>query len=137
MLSRRRSLLSTLEVEVFDVLKEQYKADPQFGRVWAECSGGSSNKFLLQDGFLFEENQLCIPQGSLRFSIIKDAHGGGLAGHFGCDKTLALMKSIGRGWIGMLLDTWSGVGFVTWLNPKLKIRDYTLHYQFKQSRGKM
>jgi hypothetical protein len=47
---------------------------------------------LLQDGFLFKHNHLCIPQCSLREAIIKEAHGGGLAGHFGRDKTLALVQ---------------------------------------------
>lgn len=93
-LSRRHSLLSTLKVEVlgFDVLKEQYKNDPQFGKIWEECSNGPSNHFLLHDGFLFKGNQLCVTQGSLRESIIKEAHGGGLAGHFGRDKTLSLVR---------------------------------------------
>ncbi|GJT11670.1 reverse transcriptase domain-containing protein [Tanacetum coccineum] len=36
--------------------------------------------------------QLCIPLCSLREAIILEGHAGGLAGHFGRDKTLALLR---------------------------------------------
>jgi hypothetical protein len=93
-LSRRYSLLNAMQVQVlgFDVVKELYKGDPDFGYAWKECSNGPYNHFLLQDGFLFKNNHLCIPQCSLREAIIKEAHGGGLAGHFGRDKTLTLVQ---------------------------------------------
>jgi hypothetical protein len=89
-LSRRHSLLNTMQVQVlgFEVVKELYKDDPDFGNAWKECSNGPNNHFLLLDGFLFKDNHLCIPQCSLREAIIKEAHGGSLAGHFGRDKTL-------------------------------------------------
>uniref|UniRef100_A0A2N9GDV0 RNA-directed DNA polymerase n=1 Tax=Fagus sylvatica TaxID=28930 RepID=A0A2N9GDV0_FAGSY len=75
-LSRRHSLLSTMEVQVlgFEVLKELYKNDPDFGNVWESCSKGSFNHFLVQEGFLFKNNKLCIPQCSLRRAIIQEAH---------------------------------------------------------------
>uniref|UniRef100_A0A2N9FZ08 RNA-directed DNA polymerase n=1 Tax=Fagus sylvatica TaxID=28930 RepID=A0A2N9FZ08_FAGSY len=93
-LSRRHSLLSTMQVQVlgFEVLKELYKNDPDFGNVLENCSNGSFNHFLVQEGFLFKNNRLCIPQCSLRRAIIQEVHGGGLAGHFGRDKTLALVQ---------------------------------------------
>jgi hypothetical protein len=93
-LSRRYSLLNAMQVQVlgFDVVKELYKGDPDFGYAWKECSNGPYNHFLLQDGFLFKNNHLCIPQCSLREAIIKEAHEGGLAGHFGRDKTLTLVQ---------------------------------------------
>jgi hypothetical protein len=92
-LSRRHSLLNTMQVQVlgFEVVKED-KDDPDFGNIWKECSNGPNNHFLLQDGFLFKDNHLCIPQGLLREAIIKEAHGGSLAGHFGRDKTLTLVQ---------------------------------------------
>ncbi|GKC75614.1 putative reverse transcriptase domain-containing protein [Tanacetum coccineum] len=48
--------------------------------------------FTIQDGFLFKGNRLCIPNCSLRESIIEEAHAGGLAGHFGVTKTLAWLS---------------------------------------------
>ena len=47
---------------------------------------------MLQEGFLFKGSQLCIPRGSLRENIIKEKHCGDLAGHFGLDKTLDLVR---------------------------------------------
>ncbi|GMI66644.1 hypothetical protein HRI_000333700 [Hibiscus trionum] len=44
------------------------------------------------NGFLFKEGRLCIPQGSTRELLIKEAHGGGLMGHFGIAKTLAILQ---------------------------------------------
>jgi hypothetical protein len=68
-----------------------------------ECSNGPKNHFLLQDGFLFKKNHLFIPQCSLREAIIKEAHGGGLAGHFGRDKTLTVVQE-NFIWLKMVRD---------------------------------
>ena len=40
---------------------------------------------------LFKGNQLCIPRSSMWENLIKEKHSGGLAGHFGRDKTIALV----------------------------------------------
>nr|GEW36483.1 reverse transcriptase [Tanacetum cinerariifolium] len=49
-------------------------------------------KFSKLDGYLFKGTGLCIPLCSLREAIILEGHAGGLAGHFGRDKTLALFR---------------------------------------------
>lgn len=49
------------------------------------------DQYLLTDGYLFKGVQLCVPHGSLKQTIIREAHGGGLARHFGRDKTLTLV----------------------------------------------
>ena len=41
---------------------------------------------------LFKGIQLCIPRCSMSLNLIKEKHCGGLAGHFGIDKTLNLVK---------------------------------------------
>jgi len=48
--------------------------------------------FTLQDGFLFKGNKLCIPKNPLRNLIIKEAHGGALAGHFEINKALEIFE---------------------------------------------
>lgn len=93
-LSRRHSFLNTMQVNVlgFEVLKELYPDDPFFGKIWTECSTGICGSYFLQEGYLFKGTQLCIPESSLREFIITEAHSGGLAGHFGRDKTLSQIR---------------------------------------------
>ncbi|CAL2257294.1 unnamed protein product [Prunus armeniaca] len=91
-LSRRHSCLSTMQTKVlgFEVIKELYEDDPFFKEIWSECSIRPRGPYLLQNGFLFKGVRLCL-ECSLREAIIMEAHGGGLGGHFGRDKTLALV----------------------------------------------
>nr|GEX46185.1 hypothetical protein [Tanacetum cinerariifolium] len=49
-------------------------------------------KFSKLDGYLSKGARLCIPFCSLREAIILEGHAGGLTGHFGSDKTLALYR---------------------------------------------
>ena len=58
----------------------------------AECKKGNCEDYMMQDGFLFKGNRICVPKGSLRELIVRETHGGGLAGHFGVTKTLEIIK---------------------------------------------
>ncbi|KAF8086641.1 hypothetical protein N665_0617s0006 [Sinapis alba] len=92
-LSRRNSLISLMEAKVmgFEHIKEQYGEDPEFGDIYKKCKPGTFGSFYQQDEFLFRDKRLCIPQGSMRDLILREAHGGGLMGHFGPDKTYSIV----------------------------------------------
>ena len=100
-LSRRCSLLTEMKVEVlsFDEMKDLYDVDPNFSKAWRERSApnltnhiSKYDEYFIQEGMLFKGIQLCIPRSSMRLNLIKEKHSGGLAGHFGIDKTLSLLK---------------------------------------------
>jgi Integrase zinc binding domain len=76
----------------FEVIKELYVDDEFFGKIKDECAKGPYKKFMVNDGYLFYGNRLCISNYSLRWQIIKEDHDGGLSGHFGQDKTGALLQ---------------------------------------------
>jgi hypothetical protein len=52
---------------------------------WAE--------YLIQDGLLFKGFQFFIPKFSMRENLLKEKHSGGLAGHFGNDKTFSQLRN--------------------------------------------
>jgi hypothetical protein len=49
------------------------------GRTW--------NKFVVNDGFVFRANKLCIPPSSMCMLLLQEVDDGGLMGHFGVKKT--------------------------------------------------
>ena len=46
----------------------------------------------MQEGFLFKENELCVPRFPLKEFLIRKAYGGSLAGHFGLNKALDILR---------------------------------------------
>ena len=92
-LSRRYTLLSTLSTRLlgFEHIKDLYACDADFAELFLACEKKSCDKFYRVDGFLFRENRLCAPQCSLRELLVREAHGGGLMGHFGVKKTLEVL----------------------------------------------
>ena len=96
-LSRRSLLLSTIKTEVvgFDQIKEQYNTCPDFKEIHQALRIGPSRKhshYTLIDGYLFKESKLCIPRTSLREFLVWETHAGGLAGHFGRNKTILAVE---------------------------------------------
>lgn len=53
----------------------------------------SVQDYHIHDGYLFKGSKLCILDCSLQLWIIEERHGGGLGGHFGCDKTIDLVEN--------------------------------------------
>ena len=48
---------------------------------------------MIQEGFLFKSNKLCIPKCSMRENMVQEKHGGGFSGHFGQDKTFSQVSA--------------------------------------------
>ena len=72
-LSRRYTILSQLDCRIFGLqsIKEQYVLDPDFKDVLLNCREGRTwNKFMINDGFLFRANHLCILVGSVRLLLL-------------------------------------------------------------------
>ncbi|WVZ97639.1 hypothetical protein U9M48_043156 [Paspalum notatum var. saurae] len=89
-LSRRYTMLSQLDFKIFGLqtVKDQYANDADFKDALLHCMHGTPwGQFHMRDGFLFRANKLCIPASSVRLLLLREAHGGGLMGHFGIYKT--------------------------------------------------
>jgi hypothetical protein len=111
-LSRKILLLQEFKVRTlgFDDLKDMYTDDSDFKEAYEEAKNpvlrdrSQSIGYVIQDELLFKGNQLCIPNCSMRENLLKEKHSGGLAGHFGHDKTFAKLSE-SYFWPGM----WSKV----------------------------
>ncbi|GJU79680.1 transposon ty3-I gag-pol polyprotein [Tanacetum coccineum] len=93
-LSRRPALTTTSSVHVsgFESIQPLYADDPDFKDCWEQCETAPFRDFVRRDDFLFKGRRLCVPLSSVREAIILETHQGGLAGHFGRDKTVGLVS---------------------------------------------
>ena len=99
-LSRRALLLqeSGIQVMGFEYLKDLYQMDADFKEAFEACQNPVLRNtspwldFNLQEGLLFRGGQLCVPDCSMRENLVREKHTGGLAGHFGIDKTLEQLR---------------------------------------------
>ena len=68
-LNRKYSALTSLRIKVvgFDVLKELYKEDVKFGKIWEDCAKKPFKDFMIVDGFLFKDK--CTLYSILFFDI--------------------------------------------------------------------
>ena len=79
-------------------LKEMYRDDPDFKEAYEASENpvlrdrSQWTEYMIQDGFLFKGNQLCIPKFSMRENLLKEKRSGGLVGHFGHDKTFSKLN---------------------------------------------
>jgi hypothetical protein len=93
----------------FDNLKEMYKDDSYFKEAYEACEKPILRdkrqwiEYFIQDGLLFRGNQLCILKSSMRENLLKEKHSGGLAGHFGHEKTFMQLNG-SYYWPGMRTD---------------------------------
>lgn len=93
-LSRRYALISMLNTRLmgFELIVQLYEKDPYFAKIYEDCTKGAKEDYFRQEGFLFKAGRLCIPFGSIKELLVREAHGGGLAGHFGEKRTLEALK---------------------------------------------
>ncbi|RDX61337.1 hypothetical protein CR513_60444, partial [Mucuna pruriens] len=79
-LSRRHALIAMLETKMLGLnfIKELYE--------------NKDLDFAIHDGFLIKGERLCVPIGSIWQLLVKEAHEGGLVGHFGDLKTLEILN---------------------------------------------
>jgi hypothetical protein len=104
-LSRRQNLLVMMRTNVsgFEEFKESYKEDGKQWLVVQALQQGNRVGFpnyWLEDGYLFKEGRLCVPNCSLRQQLVLEHH---IQGHFGIDKTLGLLQR-NYHWHGMKKD---------------------------------
>jgi hypothetical protein len=68
-LLRRYALVFTLNVKLlgFEYIRELYANDDDFASMY---------------GYLFRGNQFCVPNSSMHKLLVREAHAGGLMGHF-------------------------------------------------------
>ncbi|GJQ99381.1 putative nucleotidyltransferase, ribonuclease H [Tanacetum coccineum] len=79
-----------VDVPGLNVIRDMVTVDTYFLVVLQGVQAGEKPYFFLHDGFLFNGNQLCIPDSSLRMQIIKELHG---EGHVVRDLTLQLVQA--------------------------------------------
>ena len=96
-LSRKTLLLVNMSAATigFEELKLCYDNDADFGDVYSSLLSGSKAThidFQILEGYLFYKNRLCLPRTSLCDHVIWELHGDGIGGHFGRDKTIALVE---------------------------------------------
>ncbi|KAJ0048693.1 hypothetical protein Pint_16013 [Pistacia integerrima] len=92
--SRRYSILSILDERVlgFSMMRGQYKQDEEMAAIMAKCTKYSFEDYVVQNGFLFKGNKLCVPHGSFRELLVREVHRGGLAGPFGVTKIVEVLR---------------------------------------------
>ena len=84
---------SQIHILGFDYLKDLYDINADFKEAFATCKNSvnrdsSPCKEFMQEGLLFKNNQLCIPNCSMRENLVQEKHNGRLDGHFCVDKHL-------------------------------------------------
>jgi hypothetical protein len=99
-LSRKCLLLQEFKVRTlgFDDLRDMYADDQDFKEAYEATENPVLRDknplvdYMIQEGLPFRGNQLCILNCSMRENLLKKKHSGGLARHFGHDKTFTKLN---------------------------------------------
>ena len=87
-----------IQVFGFEHLRDLYETDIDFQQAQRACKNPVEvdrepwMEYNLQDGLLFKNSKLCVPRCSMRENLIHNKHNGGMAGHFGSDKTIGQLS---------------------------------------------
>jgi len=76
----------------FEHLKSLYGTNEDFGELYSVCLKNPKGEFLVQNEYLFKGTRLCVPRCGTCELVIREVHGGSLAGHYGENKTLAMLR---------------------------------------------
>ncbi|RDX73458.1 Retrovirus-related Pol polyprotein from transposon 17.6, partial [Mucuna pruriens] len=72
----------------FEQIKGLYLKDEFFfGQIYELCTLGANGGFYMHEEFLFKDKKLCVSKSSIRELLVKEAHEGGLIGHYEEHKT--------------------------------------------------
>jgi Integrase zinc binding domain len=90
-LNRRDNLMPAMKNVVlgFEKLPRELQEYAKFRLIIEGVEAKTRCDYLLHDGYLFFGNLFCIPNTSLRFSIVQELH---KQGHFGATKTIHLIR---------------------------------------------
>ena len=99
-LSRILLIVQENQIQVlgFEHLRYLYETNVDFQEAYRDCRNHVDMErepwmeYMLQDGFFFKNNKLCIPKCSMRENLTQEKHNGGMAGHFGSDKTFGQLS---------------------------------------------
>ena len=93
-LSRRYLFPAVLGSKVlgFEIVKDLYANDGDFKEIYEKSTKHAHSLFHLDGGFLFKGSWLCIPKCGFWELIIQELYSGALAGHFGVEKTISMLK---------------------------------------------
>jgi hypothetical protein len=145
-LSRKCLLLQEFRVKTlgFENLKDMYAGDADFREAYEAAENPVLRDrspwidYLIQDGLLFKGNQLCIPDCSMRENLVKEKHSGGLAGHFGHDKTFAKLSE-SYYWPGMRADVkglLTDAGYVNMRRAESRTQGSISHCLYPRGHGR-
>jgi len=85
-------LISVLGVKLLglQVMQAYYPEDPAFEELVKNTQ--AQGPYMMQEGFLFKGNKLCIHACPLRGLLVREAHRGSFARHFRLNKTLDILR---------------------------------------------
>jgi len=83
-LSRRHTLFAKLGAQIlgFNNILELYSQDHDFSTLYEECLHKPQGGYYVNEGYLFKEGCICIPQSSHKNLLIQEMHEWGTHGAF-------------------------------------------------------